>query len=450
MNMFKTQGKVQTKATLQPTEPPKLDKLLQVQSSADLLKPHRHQIQLQRIKELAHVPNDIYERFYLPALTQVVELVQLLPAIRIAKFNKSGGLLDFTLRRTVETLAWYRRDNPILGQDPAKVPRANALMIYALFTAALLLGLGYISTQYWIALCEADGTFIKRYEPFQGSLLTQGQWYRMGIEPSFDKLANRATLLFAQMLVPNEAMAWLSTERDLFNAWLALLEGDLTDGSLLAQFVMPAEWQLLEQNLLTTTFDEIPSLLPLAEDISPFAEADIHPLTAQEQISTEAMPLAQQAALAGGFAIARAQDLSGDLGATEIGQMFVNWLRNGIEGHSKRTDGMRNQKLAVNTVDAAIHKAADGVHLNIKKLTETFNLENKLAKPVTPAQVADSLKTAGINFKNLAEGWVVTPDPTALMTKVPPDSRHVTVTQRTTYPEAAAQPATPQVTLKAK
>lgn len=438
MVMFGTKGAVDTKAQVIEQVQPTLSKPRAVQSAADLLKPHRHQLQLERIKELAHVPEYYYQHFYLPAILQVAEFVQLLPAARIAKFNKAGGLLDFTLRRTLATLDWYRRENPVRNKDPEKVSPDDAHMTWALFSAALMLGLGYIPTQYWVSLCQEDGTFLCRWQPLLGSMQAQGQWYRCGIEPAFDNLAHRNTLLLADMLLPKEALAWLSGNKDLFNAWLALLAGDLVDGGLFAKFVMPAEWQLLEHAQPSYEGDMPPSLLPAVDEwAKPTQEATPTP-TADETpgantgLGTETAPYAQQLSVSA-LAALKTEELSGAAGAAETGQAFIEWLRNGIEGQSIRADGLRSQaNFSVNGPHALIQRGQDGVHLLIGELAKAFGKQ-------TGAIVA-GLAAMGVPFHNAAGGHLVIQDPTIVFRSTMPGmSANLPNTTGPAYP---AQPGT--------
>lgn len=426
MVIFGTKGTANTKTQTTMQEPVLLSKPREVQTAASLLKPHRHALQLERIKELAHVPPYYYQHFYVPAIEKVAEFVQLLPAARIIKFNKVGGLLEFSLRRTSETLAWYRRENPIRQKDPEKVSLDDAHMTWALFSAALILGLGYIPTQYWVALCQEDGSFLCRWQPLLGSMMNQGQWYRTAIEPAFDNLAHRNTLLLADMLLPKEALAWLSSNKDLFNAWLALLAGDLTDGGLFAKFIMPAEWQLLEHARPSFEADMPPSLLPVTsewDNPNELTEENTLEKEASEALTTETAPLTQARTISSLSAL-RTEELSGALGAAETGQAFIEWLRQGIEGHSKRSE-----RLQVNSPDAFVHMSKDGVHLYIGKLAQLAGMNT--------AQVVAGLVAMKVAFENASNGRVIIKDPTIVFNQMPGTSAYVQVGTTPPYPEIA-------------
>jgi hypothetical protein len=392
------------------------------------------------------VPEYYYQHFYVPAIEQVAEFVQLLPAARIAKFNKAGGLLDFTLRRTSATLDWYRRENPVRNKDPEKASPDDAHMTWALFAAALILGLGYIPTQYWVSLCQEDGTFLCRWQPLLGSMQAQGQWYRCGIEPAFDNLAHRSTLLLTDMLLPKEALAWLSSNKDLFNAWLALLAGDLVDGGLFAKFVMPAEWQLLEQARPTFEGEMLPSLLPAADEfVKPTEDATPSPFEGEAPIAntglqTETAPYAQHQTVSA-FAALKAEELSGTAGAAETGQAFIEWLRNGIEGQSIRADGSRAQKIGVNGPNSLVHMGKDGVHLALGELAKAFGKN--------AGAIVAGLAANGVPFHNAGGGQLVINDPTVVFNSIPGNSPHIQSAPGNAYPATPGTTASANFTFNA-
>ncbi len=437
MVMFGTKGATSQQNTPEPQTQPALGKPRAIKDAATLLKPQRYQIQLERIKALAHVPDYYYQHFYVPAIEQVAEFVQSLPAARIQKFNKADGLLDFSLRRTAATLDWYRREYPIRQQSPEKVSPDDAKMTWALFSAGLILGLGYIPTQYWVSLCQEDGTFLCRWQPLLGNMRAQGQWYRCGIEPAFDNLAHRTTLLLTDMLLPREALAWLSSSRDLFNAWLALLAGDLVDGGLFAKFVMPAEWQLLEHARLHYESDMPPSLLPsLNEFEKPAQKEENLALTAEDSeiptaLQTETAPLTTQSLSISALAAIKSDELSGALGAAETGAAFIEWLRQAI---NVRADGTRAAKISVNSPDALVHMSQEGVQLFLGRLAKLANMN--------PATILAGLNELKIPYHNASGGRLIVNDPTVLFPNtIPGYSAYVQSDPGPAYPTISTEKA---------
>lgn len=219
-----------------------------VLSAAELLKGKNYEQTLAQLKNLAFVPDSIFDAFYLKAIHQYVEFVQGLPATQMDSFNYHGGLLELGLKRALQTLAWYRREYPIRYPTPEKTPVRQAIWSYALFTAGLMYGIGQIVATYWVMICDVHGHPQQRWNCVKGGMKAQGDFYRYSFETTRrDELASRSTLVLAMDILPKDGIGWIATDAEIFSAWLSILLNDEKHSGLFAKCIFPIDAELGQQ-----------------------------------------------------------------------------------------------------------------------------------------------------------------------------------------------------------
>lgn len=225
-----------------------------------ILKNNKVDALVRRLKALAYITDDYWEQLYQPVIIGFIEFVQGLPAVKYQSFNHYKGWIALGLRRALQTLAMHRHNNPAKALSPDKIPAKDALLTYALFTAGFFYGLGQIPATYWVVMCNNRGLQGERWNPIAGNMATQGDYYRYSFEKTNrDALANYLTPILAKILMPESGFTWLSNDKDLFEAWLALLQNDVDRGGIIAQMIIPLDLQIIQlpmsESVLITTDD---------------------------------------------------------------------------------------------------------------------------------------------------------------------------------------------------
>lgn len=330
-----------------------------VLSAQTLLKQGKIDTFLRRLKGLAYVTDDYWEQLYQPVIVAFVEFVQGLPAVKYKSFNHYKGWIALGLRRSLETLAMHRVNNPIKNLTPDKVPAKDALLTYALFTAGFFYGLGQIPATYWVMMCNNRGLHGERWNPIAGKMETQGEYYRYSFEKSNrDALANYLTPILAKMLMPESGFTWLSCDKDLFEAWLALLQNDVERGGIIAQMIIPLDLKILqipvtEQTPLITT------------DIQ---ETDI--ISADSLFNSEAE---------------HTKDESKLLDTADVATQFIEWLN--------------KTELNINQPASLAHYTREGLILLYPDLFKEFIKNNPQIK--NAQMIVKALQDAGLAQKQL-------------------------------------------------
>ncbi len=228
----------------------RLPMLLPIETSQRLLHNPKFNVVLPKLKQLAHTPDDKYDSLYFKSLENFANYVQQLPSKRNIHFDSPNGMLLLGLLRAFQTLKLYREHSPLNSYARDKVPANIALWSYALFTAALFLGVGEIYATYWISLCDGHGLFGRHWQPKLGPMnLYPETHYRYAFEQeSRDAISQLDTLVSAEKLLPEEGLAWIASDKYIYELWAAILTGDVGRAGPFAGFILPSEDILIEQH----------------------------------------------------------------------------------------------------------------------------------------------------------------------------------------------------------
>lgn len=188
--------------------------LLPVLKGDELLLGQRHKGLLRLFRDLAEVPSDEFDATYGVVLQNFMEFVQILP-------HKQGGILgslmNYGLARSSTAFQKYCQ---------MKKGQTSPLLKFALFSAALLKDLGRVMSNQRIVLCTENDEVIADWNPFSGSMIGQGDFFKLyPISTAYLKIESEVTLLLARQLIPQAIFLWLSNDIVVFSDWVAALLG---------------------------------------------------------------------------------------------------------------------------------------------------------------------------------------------------------------------------------
>ncbi|MAZ39961.1 MAG: hypothetical protein CMF49_07550 [Legionellales bacterium] len=358
-----------------------------VTSAQMVLSNKKMQLLISRIKNLVYITDDYWQVLYQPVINNYIEFIQALPAVKYEAFNKHNGFLELGIRRTIDSLVAHRKNNPVKNLKPDEIPASAALLTYAIFTAAFFRGIGQIPAIYWISLCDSNGFHGHRWNPMESNMSAQkGTHYRYTTESiNRDILANYTSPILAKNMMPHEGFVWISSDKLLFEAWLAFLQNDVERSGFIAEIILPIEEKILQNPNLesaliaTASHDYINH-----NENQPVDNNDVN-FSKQEQTQfTKTNNFSHEIGKTPGIAIT-STDISGYSGTAEYGLLFIEWLKNSIEGVSRRTDRL-------------VHFVSDGAAVFHPEVIKSFLTENpRLGND--PQKILKSLQDLGLAKK---------------------------------------------------
>lgn len=279
--------------------------VLPVLSAADLLASSRHQGVLRQLRGMVFMEDSDYAKYYETVLNNFAEFVQVLPRDVNGPLSR---LLNEGISRATIAVKTYL----------ASVDDVDPLVLYAVFTAALLRDVSRAITNYKVIVCEEGGTYIDDWQPFIGSLVGQGEFYKLyPLAPVYQRLDDKLVPLLARQLMPKEGFMWIASDLQLFADWLDVLSGEEGQGGSVSHTL-----SLMRQ-------DEFLNLLNALVDVQ-----------VEMMIGED----------------------------TKYGDLFYAWLK----------DGIASGEIAVNTTDAGVFMTVDGVFLERNKVFHSFAERSKL------------------------------------------------------------------------
>lgn len=285
---------------------------------------------LENIRQAVDISDEHFNILYQSLINNFVEFVQLLPANNEAQL---GSLMDEGLLRASFALQQQKNEDEDQQPDP--------LLVYTLFSAALLFDVGYAINNRTVMISEKDGTFIKEWLPNKGKMQqSDGGYYRIrfgGGEPT--ELSRRVTPLFAERLMPLAGFNWIAQDSDAFDSWIALLNNEKEIVNDLKPYLDYANKKILAE--------------PAKEF---FSAVNINILEPQE---------------------------------TVLGEDFLEWLKNGLD----------TEAISINAYDSDIHMIEDGLFLEVPEIINKFCAQS----PKKPAWEAVFAQLKKIGFVNSSE-----------------------------------------------
>ncbi|MGH8627316.1 MAG: MobH family relaxase [Gammaproteobacteria bacterium] len=220
--------------------PPLGEGRIRVQSAGQLLAPPERQARVQALEELTRVTPAHFEALYRQALRNYAAYVQQLPASEAHHHAGLGGLLDHGLEAAVLALK-LRRGHLLPPGAATEVIDAQAdLWSYACFTAVLLHDIGKPAVDQKVELFDKHNSSLGPWDPWAGSMEAYAYEARFVRNRNYH-LYQRAAPLLARFIVPVEGLRWLTAEREVLTAWLAIIDGIPEEAGPLGNIVQEAD-----------------------------------------------------------------------------------------------------------------------------------------------------------------------------------------------------------------
>ena len=184
------------------------------QGSQVFLKP-QYQEYIEHLRKVVNIKEEIFEGLYIRLLHRYAQYVQ---SLSVPRDNLGGLLLDRSLRRAFG-FARYCAPKVIAnngyGFDPDR-------LMYALFTCALLNGVGRAFQDRSIVICEENGEYVKSYFPTTGFI--SGAHYKVrAIKSQDEEYVALMNGVYAHNIMLPSGYAWISEDQKLFGWWVASL-----------------------------------------------------------------------------------------------------------------------------------------------------------------------------------------------------------------------------------
>ncbi len=232
--MFHRPGKKAKTAFAKP-----LKDLIAIITPAQLLADAKRQELLQKIKESSALDNARFDSICLNLINNLANHCQSLPETANSYYALPGGLLDHALNRTEAALNLIRDYMIKEGTDYSE---EQSLWIYALFSAAILQGIGKLQIDFRVDIYDVNGQQLKPWNPLLESMPAVGQHYHYEFQQEHeDEFRRRLNLMLARQLMPVSGFAWIASNPQVLAVWLALLNEDWQSAGTLGALLIRAD-----------------------------------------------------------------------------------------------------------------------------------------------------------------------------------------------------------------
>ncbi|MCH9829022.1 MAG: TraI domain-containing protein [Gammaproteobacteria bacterium] len=188
-----------------------------------LLASHTHR--LIQIRQQVGVPAAHWTMLYERLLLDFAAFVQMLPASEAHHHCEAGGLLQHCLDTTLRALTIRRGVLLPAAAGTEQLAEKQDVWTYATATAALLHDLGKPVVDQTVTLFAADGRPLGRWNPLAGPMPAQATYAVEFVRGRRYRLHPRLPPLLVQFIVPPVGLEWISSDLDVFEAWLATISG---------------------------------------------------------------------------------------------------------------------------------------------------------------------------------------------------------------------------------
>lgn len=233
--MFHRAGK---KGVSTQTKP--LKDLVRIVGVEQLLSEEKRSVLLEQLKENCVLESLRFDSLCTSLIQNLVNHCQGLPDSSNSYYAHVGGLLDYALNRTDAALALFK--HYLIADEHADFSEEQKLWQYALFSAALLQGMGKLHSDYLIELYDNNGHFLKTWNALLESLVLLGSHYRYSFQKEVPSdLRRRLNSLMARLLMPISGFSWIASNPQVLTVWLALLDEDLYSAGTLGAILIRAD-----------------------------------------------------------------------------------------------------------------------------------------------------------------------------------------------------------------
>jgi len=225
-----------------------LKDLTRMVTAAQFLAEEKRQSLLQKMKDFSGLEPSRYESLCVTLIENLVNYCQNLPETTNSYFSHSGGLCDYALNRTEAALSLFNEF--MVHERPDSLSEEQKLWQYALFSAALLQGIGKLYIDYRVSLFDASGHSLKPWNPLLESLTQTGTYYDYEFQKESDSAFRcRLNLLIAKELMPMSGFVWIASDPQVLAVWLALLNEDHRSAGTLGAILIRADALAIQRYL---------------------------------------------------------------------------------------------------------------------------------------------------------------------------------------------------------
>lgn len=183
-----------------------------------------------------------FERLYMRAINQYVEIVQLLPASESHHHSYLGGMIDHGLEVINYALKLRQPYLLPIGGNPEDIPKQTEAWSAAVMYGALLHDIGKM-----VVDIEVEMNNGRIWYPWAENIQLP---YRFSYRQKRDySLHPSAAAVMIQRIIPEEGLTWLSTFPDLFPLFLNLCSGHHEKAGVLAEIIQKADMSSVSNNL---------------------------------------------------------------------------------------------------------------------------------------------------------------------------------------------------------
>ncbi|MBA2656800.1 MAG: TraI domain-containing protein [Tatlockia sp.] len=232
--MFQRYGKKLISSQAKP-----LKDLTRIIPPEQLLAEEKREVLFQQIKELSALDEARFDSLSLSLLHSFINHCQSLPETSLSYYSQQGGMLDHALNRTEAALSLFQ--HYLTLEEGAVLTEEQQLWQYALYSAAVLQGVGKLQIDLVVDLYDDNGQFLKQWNPLLESLAIVGSHYRYEMQKeSNEEFRRRLNLLVARLLMPTSGFAWIASNSKVLEVWLALLNEDVHAAGTLGAILVRA------------------------------------------------------------------------------------------------------------------------------------------------------------------------------------------------------------------
>lgn len=194
---------------------------------------------LTQMNDLSGLEASRYDSLCAVLIDNMVHYCQNLPETTNSYYSQAGGLVDHALNRTEAALSLFK---DFMVQEQAELSEEQKLWQYALYSAAILQGIGKLCIDYKINQFDTNGQLLKAWNPLLESLVNTGNHYDYEFEKEADiEFRRRLNLLMARTLMPASGFAWIASNAQVLAVWLALLNEDYRSAGTLGAILIRAD-----------------------------------------------------------------------------------------------------------------------------------------------------------------------------------------------------------------
>jgi len=203
---------------------------------------------MQQIQDACVLGPERFDSLCQALVSNLVHYCQQLPEASNSYYSQAGGLLDYALNRTDAALNLFR--HYMIRDDNAEYSEEQKLWQYALFSAALLQGIGKLMTAYTVELFDASGQRNETWNPLLGKLSPGGSYYTYSFQKESDPMFRcRLNSLIARDIMPASGFAWIASDPQVLAVWLALLNEDPYSARTLGAILLQADAVAIQRYL---------------------------------------------------------------------------------------------------------------------------------------------------------------------------------------------------------